>query len=52
MRILLFASAVFAAIRIENAAQARSGGWCANYNMGGGATNCGFAKFQQCMAAV
>ena len=37
---------------IAKPAEARSGGWCASYNMDGGATNCGFATFQQCMAAV
>jgi hypothetical protein len=31
---------------------ARQGEWCAFYNMDAGATNCGFATFQQCKAAV
>jgi hypothetical protein len=53
MRVLLVIFGVFAAVAcIETPAAARSSGWCANYNMGGGATNCGFATFQQCMAAV
>ena len=53
MRVLLFILGVFAVIvSIEKPAEARRGAWCANYNMGGGATNCGFATFQQCMAAV
>jgi Protein of unknown function (DUF3551) len=53
MRALLFILGVFAVIvSIEKPAEARRGAWCANYNMGGGATNCGFATFQQCMAAV
>jgi len=53
MRVSLVILGVFAAVVcIEPSAQARNGGWYANYNMGGGATNCGFATFQQCMAAV
>jgi hypothetical protein len=29
------------------------GGWCAEYNFGGGgATNCGFNSYQQCRAAI
>jgi hypothetical protein len=46
MRVLLFILGVFAVIvSIEKPAEARRGAWCANYNMGGGATNCGFATF-------
>jgi len=53
MRVLLVILGIFAAVAcVETPAVARNGGWCANYNMGGGATNCGFATFQQCMAAV
>ena len=52
MRFLLFILTIFAAIYVAERADARNGGWCAYYNMGGGATNCGFATFQQCMAAV
>jgi hypothetical protein len=26
--------------------------WCAQYSMQGGATNCGFYSFQQCMQTV
>jgi hypothetical protein len=53
MRVSLAILGVFVAVAsFEAPAQARNGGWCANYNMGGGATNCGFATFQQCMAAV
>ena len=37
----------------EKPAEAQNGGWCVYYNFDrGGATNCGFATFQQCMAAV
>ena len=50
MRLLLIIVGAFAAILcIEKPAEAK---WCAEYNMGGGASNCGFATFQQCMAAV
>jgi hypothetical protein len=53
MRLSLFILGVFAAlVRTEIPAEAQNGGWCAIYNMGLGATNCGFATFQQCMAAV
>ena len=53
MRLSLFILGVFAAIVcIEKPAEAQNGGWCAYYNMGGGATNCGFATFQQCLAAI
>ena len=26
--------------------------WCAHYNMGGGASNCGFKTHHECLAAV
>ena len=53
MRLLLIIVCAFAVILcIEKPAEAQNYPWCAEYNMGGGATNCGFATFQQCMAAV
>jgi hypothetical protein len=54
MRLLLFLLGVFVAvICAEKPAEAQNGGWCAYYNFDrGGATNCGFATFQQCLAAV
>jgi hypothetical protein len=55
MRLLLFMLGVFAAtVCIEKPAEAQSYPWCAYYNMGGmaGATNCGFATWQQCQAAI
>jgi Protein of unknown function (DUF3551) len=53
MRLWLFIVGVFAAIVwIEKPAEAQNYPWCAYYNMGGGATNCGFATSQQCLAAV
>jgi hypothetical protein len=50
MRLLIIIVCAFAVVLlIEKPAEAA---WCAEYDMGGGATNCGFATFQQCMAAV
>ena len=38
---------------IEKSAEAQSYPWCAYYNRdAGGATNCGFSTFQQCLATV
>jgi hypothetical protein len=52
MRLLLFILGVLAAmVCIEKPAEA--GPWCAYLDLGrGGATNCEFATFQQCLAAV
>jgi Protein of unknown function (DUF3551) len=54
MRIWLFIVGVFAAIVcIEQPAEAQTYPWCAYYNVWqGGATNCGFSTFQQCLATV
>ena len=54
MRLWLFILGVFAAILcVEKPAYAQNDGWCAYYDFkGGGATNCGFATFQQCLATV
>src|SRR5262249_22693300 len=57
MRFWLFILVVLAAIiGIRKSAEAQSYPWCAYYNMGGfgggGATNCGFATWQQCQAAI
>src|SRR5204862_1449542 len=55
MRLFLCALAVLAAtICIEKHAAAQNYPWFAYYNYGSGpgATNCGFATFQQCLAAV
>jgi hypothetical protein len=53
MKLFVFALGVFAAIIcIEKPAEAQSYPWCVYYNRGaGGATNCGFSTFQQCLAA-
>ena len=55
MRLSLFILGIFGAIICtEKPAEAQSYPWCAYYNMGGfgGATNCGFATWQQCQAAI
>jgi Protein of unknown function (DUF3551) len=54
MRLLLFILGAFAAIIcVEKPAEAQEYPWCAYYNFDrGGARNCGFATFQQCLAAV
>ena len=54
MRLLLFILGVFATIIcIERPAEAQDYPWCAYYNFAhGGATNCGFATWQQCQAAI
>jgi hypothetical protein len=53
MRLLLFILGVFAAVVcFEKPAAAQNYPWCVYYNFQhGGATNCGFATFQQCLAA-
>ena len=54
MRLLLIIVGAFAAIVcIEKPAEAQNYPWCAYYNFDrGGATNCGWATFEQCRAAV
>jgi hypothetical protein len=53
MRPWLLILGVFAAILcVEKPAYAQNGAWCAYYDFKGGATNCGFATFQQCSATV
>jgi hypothetical protein len=54
MRISLLILVVLAAgVSTEKPAEAQSYPWCAYYNLGfGGATNCGFATWQQCQAAI
>jgi len=55
MRLLLIIVGAFAAIvSIERPAAARDYPWCAYYNFrhGGGATNCGWETFEQCLATV
>src|ERR1700746_3562467 len=53
MRIFLFILGVFAAVvSFEKPAAARNNAWCAYLNFLGGATNCGFSTYQQCLAAL
>ena len=50
MRLLLII--VGAIVAIVSVAKPAEANWCAHYNMGGGATNCGFKTHHQCLAAV
>ena len=52
MKPLLVILEIFAAICASAGCAMQSSRWCAEYNEGAGATNCGFATFQQCLAAV
>ncbi len=54
MRILLALSAVYiAAVATGTRAEAQNYPWCAQYSDGmGGASNCGFTTFQQCLDTV
>jgi uncharacterized protein DUF3551 len=56
MRLLPIIVCAFAAtVCIEKPAEAEDYPWCAYYNFGqdgGGATNCGWATFEQCLATV
>src|SRR5215469_15075575 len=53
MRLLLFATGVFVVVMCaERPAEAQNYPWCAYYGPHFGATNCGFATFQQCSATV
>jgi hypothetical protein len=54
MRLSLFILGVFAAVVcFEKPAAAQTYPWCAYYNFfHGGASNCGFSTFEQCLATV
>ena len=54
MRLSPFVLGLLAAtLCIAQPAEAQNYPWCAYYNFQhGGATNCGFATFQQCLATV
>lgn len=54
MRIFLLLSTVcVAAVATGTRAEAQNYPWCAQYSDGmGGATNCGFTTFQQCVDTV
>jgi len=54
MRLSLFILGVFVAVACaEGPAEAQNYPWCAYYNFQhGGATNCGWVTFEQCLATV
>ena len=54
MRILLFVLAIFVVTAaISPRAEAQNYPWCAQYSGSmGGAMNCGFTTYQQCMADI
>ena len=53
MRVLLLLSAIFAVTAgIGTSAQAQNYPWCAIYDIGDAAYNCGFVSREQCMATV
>jgi hypothetical protein len=54
MRIFLLILGVFAAVVCFEKPAAADGPWCVGYDggEGGGATNCGFSTYQQCLATA
>jgi hypothetical protein len=50
MKLLFLLGAIAAAIMLATAGKAQNYPWCAIYK--GGAMNCGFTTFQQCLAMV
>jgi hypothetical protein len=55
MRIFLFILGVFAAVVCFEKPAAADGPWCVEYDGGGdggGARNCGFQTYQQCLATA
>jgi hypothetical protein len=53
MKAFLFRSALLAGVAgISTHADAQNYPWCAYLSAMGGATNCGFTTFEQCMAYV
>jgi hypothetical protein len=52
--VLLILSILSAAVAMSDRAQAQNYPWCAHYSGGsmGGAMNCGFTTFQQCLDTV
>jgi len=53
MRLWLFVLGVIAAtVSVEKPAEAQNGEWCAYRDGDGGARNCGFASFEQCLANI
>jgi hypothetical protein len=52
MRFLLISGVVFAGAALATGAQAQNYPWCAYYDTGDSARNCGFVSFAQCLADV
>ena len=53
MRSSLFILGIFTAtLCVAQPAAAQNYPWCVYENFAGGATNCGFSTFQQCLATV
>lgn len=52
MNVSVIVIAVFATIALNSAAMAQNFPWCAYINSEGGARNCGFVSFDQCMATA
>jgi uncharacterized protein DUF3551 len=53
MKLSLFFLGILAAtVCVGQPAEAQNYPWCAYYGPHFGATNCGFATFQQCLAAI
>lgn len=53
MKTILFLAVAMGAAAIAAPAQAQNYPWCAQYGDGtGGAMNCGFSTYRQCMADV
>jgi Protein of unknown function (DUF3551) len=50
MRNIAVLATVLAGLSLSTGAEAAP--WCAQYSVHGGATNCGFYSFQQCMQTV
>ena len=52
MRLTALALAAFAVVTLSTATHAQNYPWCAVYNMGDNAYNCGFATYEQCRATI
>jgi len=52
MKLTAASLAAFIAAAGATGAQAQNYPWCAVYNMGDNAYNCGFATYQQCMVTI
>ena len=52
MRRILPVAITLAALSLSTIGARADGTWCAHYGTQGGATNCGFYSFQQCMATI